>query len=172
MKKYILLILLFPILCFSYDRSDWKHWIDEDKDCQNTRAEILIERSLSKIEYSSNKCTVKSGSWTDFYTGETLFNASDIDIDHVVPLKHADELVGNIWTRDQKKKFANDPMNLIITYKKFNRQKGAKTISEWLPSNKTNACRYIKRWMLVKQKYNLPISIDEKKSQKFLKDCN
>ena len=73
-----------------YNRTDWPHWIDEDKDCQNTRAEILIYHSAIPVTFQKdNHCTVKSGRWTGVYTGQVFTNASDIDIDHIVPLAHA-----------------------------------------------------------------------------------
>ncbi|MEX1198246.1 MAG: hypothetical protein WEB57_10340 [Pseudohongiellaceae bacterium] len=30
-----------------YNRDDWEHWEDFDQDCQNTRHELLISRSLA-----------------------------------------------------------------------------------------------------------------------------
>ena len=46
----------------SYDRDDWKHWVDEDKDCQNTRHEVLIEESLAKVAFKTDrKCQVANG---------------------------------------------------------------------------------------------------------------
>ena len=48
----ILFILLTTVAvadsagCPKYDRKSYQHWIDEDKDCQNARHEVLIEESL------------------------------------------------------------------------------------------------------------------------------
>ena len=40
-----------------YDRSDWPHWSDADRDCQNTRHEILIQTSTKPIEFKTdNEC--------------------------------------------------------------------------------------------------------------------
>ena len=46
-----------------YDRDDWRHWIDEDGDCKNTRHEVLIEESRAAITYKSDReCQVKTES--------------------------------------------------------------------------------------------------------------
>ena len=46
----------------SYDRDEWKHWDEEDKDCQNTRHEVLIEESLAKVAFKTDrKCQVANG---------------------------------------------------------------------------------------------------------------
>ena len=45
-----------------YDRNDWKHWIDENGDCQNTRHEVLIEESFESVTYTNETyCSVSTG---------------------------------------------------------------------------------------------------------------
>ena len=78
--------------CPAYDRSAWRHWIDADRDCQNTRHEVLIEESLTPVTFKTDKgCRVVSGNWLGAYSGEVFTDASKLDIDHLVPLKEAHE---------------------------------------------------------------------------------
>jgi len=69
----------------------------------------------------------------------------------------------------KRTEFANDMDNLVITNKKYNRQKGAKTVLEWMPINRNYACKYFERWFLVKNKYQLSISDEERKNYSLLK---
>jgi hypothetical protein len=73
-----------------YDRGDWPHWLDDDKDCQNTRHEILIQTSTKPVEFKTdNECNVLAGEWYDPYSGDTFTISKDLDLDHIVPLKFA-----------------------------------------------------------------------------------
>lgn len=152
----------------AYDRRSWRHWVDEDEDCLNTRHETLKKRSLAPVKMDNKGCRVLSGRWRDFYYDEILTDSSDIDIDHVVPLKHASDNGGLNWSKAKKERFANDPENLVITNLKYNRQKGAKSPAQWLPLGRKYACRYLGRWMRVKRKYGLEILAGEQESLKTL----
>ncbi len=145
----------------AYKRSLYKHWIDSDGDCQNQRHEILIQRSLTAVKLSKNGCRVLRGKWDDWYYPEVLTVSSDIDIDHVIPLAHAHAYGASNWNSKKRELFANDPENLIITNKTYNRSKGAKSIADWLPINKNYACRYIKKWFYIKKKYGLKVGPSE-----------
>lgn len=150
-----------------YKRGDWGPWDDQDNNCLNTRQELLKQRS--KIPVIIKKCRVKNGIWDDFYFNEELKEASDIDIDHVVPVAHAHKHGGHKWSRKEKQIFYNDGENLVITNKKYNRQKGSKDFTEWLPVQKAYACKYAKQWFYIKEKYKLKISEKESNYYKILK---
>lgn len=145
-----------------YQRKHWRHWTDRDKNCLNTRQEILKARSLVPVTMNKRGCTVVKGKWNDYYFPETLENAKQVDIDHLIPLKHAHESGGARWSKKRKEEFANDPENLVITNRKYNRQKGAQGIDTWLPVHREYACKYMRDWIKVKTKYALQISQAER----------
>lgn len=157
----------------AYHRKYFKHWIDSDGDCQDLRAELLIERSLVKVGFKPGskgpKCLVKTGKWKDFYHDEVLTDADLVDIDHIVPLKHAWDLGASNWSSKKRQDFANDVENLVITNRKYNRQKSAQTPATWLPINKDYACKYVKKWKAIKAKHKLRITKEEKVTFGFLK---
>ena len=115
-------------------------------------------------------CKVKIGKWKDYYYPEIHLLASKVDIDHLVPLKHAHDVGASGWSHAQKEKFANDPENLVITNLRYNRQKGAKGIDEWLPRHKDYACKYISDWVKIKKKYSLRLREEERYSIENLKN--
>ncbi len=158
-----------------YKRKKWKHWNDADKDCQNTRHEILIRDSLIPVTFASKKkCRVIKGKWLCPYVGKIYYNAREIDIDHVVPLKEAYRSGGHKWNKVQKKKFANDmhyTRHLLAVNAKSNRKKRDHDPARWLP--KKNICSYIDSWIHIKNTYQLSIDNSEEKILKtWLNRCS
>ncbi|MEZ8193276.1 HNH endonuclease family protein [Vibrio cortegadensis] len=156
----------------SYNRKYFGGWSDDDRDCQNTRMETLLDKSNSNnIEFASVKaCRIISGVWVSPFTNATITKASLIDIDHIVPLKWAWERGANNWTIETREKFANDPNNLWAVEGSLNRSKGAKGINEWLPPE--NKCLYILEFDKIRALYNLhllPTELDTYNAQ--LKAC-
>ena len=142
-----------------YNREDWNHWIDENSDCQNTRHEVLIEESQETVTYTSDTyCLVSTGKWFGYYTGQYYYNASELDIDHFVPLKNAHQSGGYNWSSLKKEEFANyrlDPDNLIAVNLIANRSKGAKGPDEWKPTNTDYWCQYAYDWIRIKEFWGL-----------------
>ena len=125
--------LLLAAACFviPYDRGEYKHWSDFNKDGFDTRAEILIERSLCTATFY--KYRVVTGCWVDAYSGHMLYKAKEVHIDHVVALKEAHDAGAKFFTPAEKENFANDKKNLVITLGKLNMQKSAHPPHEWYP---------------------------------------
>lgn len=119
-----------------YNRKNWRHWIDKNNDCQDARAEILIASSSVDVTFrNSQLCTVYSGKWYDPYSDKVWTLASDVDIDHIVPLAWAYSHGASGWSSEKKAKFANDGENLIAVNDNINQAKGAKGPGQWLPPN-------------------------------------
>jgi hypothetical protein len=166
-KKIIMKVSMLAIilLLMGFTRADYGSWIDIDKDCQDTRQEVLIRQSKITPILDKKNCKVISGYWDDLYSGETFTNPKDLDIDHFVPLAEVERSGGDKWNKEKKQAYANDLKNketLIAVSLKQNRSKGDKDPADWLPANKEYHCEYIKRWLIIKQEWGLSIDDREK----------
>ena len=145
----------------SYDRSVFGGWIDDDGNCQNTRHERLIARSVEPVKLSQDGCEVVRGRWNDPYTGSTYTLARELEIDHVVPLSYAWERGASQWDPKKQRRFANDPANLLPVGMTINRSKGAAGPLEWLPTAANFVCEYLLRFSRVTTRYKLALSPEE-----------
>lgn len=149
-----------------YNRGHYKHWIDEDKDCQKARDEVLIAESEITVTFKGNKtCKVIAGRWTDPYSGDVYTDPKALDVDHMVPLKNTHQSGGYQWSYQKRKAYANDLANsqhLIAVDKSLNRSKGAKGPDEWLPPLESYHCQYVKDWEEIKQRWELTLTASER----------
>ena len=148
-----------------YDRSQWKHWSDEDGDCQDARQEVLVVESLIKVAFETDEeCRVATGRWYGAFTGTYLDVPGDLDIDHMVPLKNAHDSGGWVWDATGKEQYANhlgDPDHLIAVSKGANRSKGAKGPEDWRPPDEGYWCQYATDWTEVKMEWGLSMTQKE-----------
>jgi hypothetical protein len=152
---------------------------DFDRNGCDTRNDIL-KRDLTKIvvKEKTKSCVVMSGVLVDPFSGESINFAqgvktsSDIQIDHLVALSNAWQTGAFMLTADQRKAFANDPLNLLAVKGKLNSQKGESDAATWLPPLKSYRCDYVSRQIAVKMKYKLWFTAPEKEAMiRILKTC-
>ena len=98
-----------------YDRDKFPHWHTVEGNC-NTR-ETVLNRDGTDLDIGTD-CYPDSGHWVSPYDGGEWDQASDLDIDHVVPLSNAWKSGASEWTNDDREAFANDldnPQLLAVT---------------------------------------------------------
>lgn len=147
-----------------YSRDLFRHWIDADRDSCNTREEVLIEESMSTAQVDRFGCAVVAGDWFSAFDGLTHTDPSNLDIDHLVPLKEAWDSGAHLWTSEQRERFANDlgdGRSLIAVTNSVNRSKGDRDPSQWLPPRSAYVCQYISDWIAVKWQWNLTMDQSE-----------
>jgi hypothetical protein len=144
-----------------YSRDKFPHWIDQGNSC-NTR-EVVLKRDGTNVVTDSG-CAATSGKWVSPYDGATWTAASDVDIDHVVPLADAWRTGASSWTTAQRQAYANDLKDpqLIAVTDNVNQEKGDKSPDAWKPPLVSYWCTYAKMWVAVKYKFKLTINSAEK----------
>lgn len=144
-----------------YSRDKFPHWINQGDSC-NTR-EVVLKRDGTNVVTDSS-CAATSGKWFSPYDGATWTAASDVDIDHVVPLADAWRTGAASWTTAQRQAYANDLTDpqLIAVTDNVNQEKGDKSPDAWKPPLTSYWCTYAKMWVAVKYKFKLTINSAEK----------
>ncbi|MGW1896309.1 HNH endonuclease family protein [Streptomyces hirsutus] len=154
-----------------YNRDLFPHWITVSGTC-NTRETVLKRDGTNVVTDSA--CASTSGSWYSPFDGATWTAASDVDIDHLVPLAEAWDSGAGSWTTSRRQAFANDltrPQLLAVT-DNVNQSKGDKDPAEWMPSRTAYHCTYVRAWVQVKYYYGLSVDSAEKSAlQGYLASC-
>lgn len=151
-----------------YSRSLFPHWRDastwgwpvEPNNACNVRNAALYRDGV--VTSMSTTCTSLKGTWVDPYSARKFDSASDIDIDHIVPLANAYRSGAKEWTTTKRTQFANDPLVAVSSWDYLNQQKGDKGPESWKPQNTVAHCLYATRWVHTKDKYTLSITSAEK----------
>ncbi|MDG4838630.1 HNH endonuclease family protein [Micromonospora sp. WMMD967] len=155
-----------------YSRDLFPHWITISGSC-NTREQVLKRDGTSVVVDSS--CAATSGRWYSPYDGATWTAASDVDIDHVVPLAEAWRSGASSWTTSRRQSFANDLSRpqLIAVTDNVNQSKGDQDPSTWQPPLSSYRCTYSKMWITVKYSWGLTLQSSEKSAlQSMLNTCS
>jgi len=154
-----------------YSRDLFPHWITISGTC-NTRETVLKRDGANVVTDSS--CAATSGSWYSPYDGATWTAASELDIDHLVPLAEAWDSGASKWTTSQRQAFANDLTRpqLIAVTDNVNQAKGDQDPATWVPSRSAYVCTYVRAWVQVKYYYDLSVDSAEKSAlQSRLANC-
>jgi len=144
-----------------YSRDLFNHWITISGSC-NTRETVLKRDGTNVVTDSA--CASTSGSWYSPYDGATWTAASDLDIDHLVPLAEAWDSGADSWSSSTRQAFANDLTRpqLIAVTDNVNQAKGDQDPPTWMPSRTAYRCTYVRAWVQVKYYYDLSVDSAEK----------
>jgi hypothetical protein len=157
-----------------YSRAQFPHWSDLDRNGCDSRNETL-KRDLTQLVFKAGTrdCKVLAGVLQDPFSNKNLVftsKKSTIDIDHVVSLANAWQTGAAYFDKSKRMELANDPLNLIATDAKLNRQKGDGDAATWLPPYKPYRCEYVARQIAIKAKYSLWVTAPEQDAMRVVLD--
>ncbi len=134
----------------------------------DTRNDILNRDLLDKTSVAITRCpqAVATGTLRDPYTNATIAFSrghkvgASVQIDHIVPLAYAWDMGARDWPEEMRKRFANDPANLIAVAGQANQDKGDQPPGAWMPPNRAFRCQYAVQFIEVLRGYRLPVDQD------------
>lgn len=156
---------------YDYRRSAFGDAWDDDNSAPggrngcDTRNDILERDLVAKSYVEVTRCprAVARGTLRDPYTNDSIEFVrgnrvgASVQIDHIVPLAYAWDMGARHWTDTLRKRFANDPANLLAVAGQANQDKGDQPPGEWMPSNAAFQCQYAMQFIAVLRGYGLPV---------------
>jgi hypothetical protein len=140
-----------------YDRDLFAVWIDADRDGCDTRDEVLAAENLNRV---GGGCSATDGVWFSAFDNASAYDASTLDVDHVVSLKETFDSGAWAWNTDRRIAYGNDLTDgrtLVAVSAASNRAKGDRDPSNWIPD--AGLCDYLGDWIAIKARWGL--SMDE-----------
>jgi hypothetical protein len=144
-----------------YDRAKFRMWVDADRDCRDTRDEVLATESLVAV----HGCDIQRGRWRSYYDGVVTRTSAGFDIDHLVPLAEAWDSGARGWTSGTRERYANDladTRTLVAVTASSNRSKSDRDPADWMP--RLDTCLYVRQWVAVKIRWQLKVDPREKRA--------
>ncbi|MFJ8146868.1 HNH endonuclease family protein [Streptomyces sp. NPDC096048] len=163
-----------------YDRDEFGYaWMDSAdgvplaRNGCDTRNDLLRRDGQDLRFRSGSDCVVVAMTLDDPYTGTTIEwrkqEASEVQIDHVVPLSYSWQMGSSRWPENKREQLANDPLNLLPVQGRANSAKGDSGPASWLPPAKPVRCAYAVRFAQVAAKYELAVTAPDR--QTMLRQC-
>jgi hypothetical protein len=146
-------------------------WVDTDRNGCSTRDDVLA-RDLQDVAVrpGTHGCVVASGELLDPYSGTRIdfvrgpATSEEVQIDHVVALSNAWQTGAARWDAQQRKAFANDPLELLAVDGSLNAAKGDGDAATWLPPDAGYRCAYVARQVAVKAVHGLWVTPAEEEA--------
>ncbi|MET9619831.1 HNH endonuclease family protein [Streptomyces sp. NPDC006464] len=139
----------------------------------DTRNDLLRLHGQDVEFRRGSDCVVVSMNLYDPYTGKDIAwkksKASEVQIDHVMPLSYDWQMGAARWDAAKRRQIANDPLNLLPVDGPTNGAKSDSGPASWLPPNKRIRCSYAVRFAQVALKYGLPVTKADKETM--LRQC-
>lgn len=156
---------------YDYRRAAFGDAWDDDNDAPgghngcDTRNDILNRDLVDKTYLSIKRCpdAVATGVLHDPYTNATIvFTRGNqvgaaVQIDHIVPLALAWDMGARDWSDAMRRRFANDPANLLAVAGQANQDKGDQEPATWMPPNQAFWCQYSMQFIAVLRGYGLAV---------------
>ncbi|HEX5143887.1 MAG TPA: HNH endonuclease family protein [Mycobacterium sp.] len=156
---------------YDYRRAAFGDAWDDDNDAPgghngcDTRDDILNRDLVDKTFVSTKRCpdAVATGTLHDPYTNANVAFTrgnqvgASVQIDHIVPLALAWDMGARGWSDELRKRFANDPANLLAVAGGANQDKSDQEPAAWMPPNEAFWCQYAMQFIAVSRGYGLAV---------------